>query len=246
MVSHPLISTIPKTENWTSQTPFQLGPLFGRITFQLKFEREHKHNVELPQGYFGSQTQFVWFVLSDPSRREWLQRRRCSKEMFPKKTFILALFLGMKLFYFLWNLKGSVSSVGEVCSHSPESDLLKSKACLIIKRVSNCSFRFSYRGRPQHLLEDMPDSASVSESFPPVAGDDEPSVIVQLSNRVQDGTRCRPGSLDMCIQGKCQVSGCWRNEKIVYLRVVFWCLTFCIDQSKLYLLYRGFGKNHWR
>lgn len=36
---------------------------------------------------------------------------------------------------------------------------------------------------------------------------DEPSVIVQLANRVQDGTRCRIGSLDMCIQGKCQVSG---------------------------------------
>lgn len=37
-------------------------------------------------------------------------------------------------------------------------------------------------------------------------GDDEPSAIVQLSNRVQDGTRCRMGSLDMCIQGKCQVN----------------------------------------
>lgn len=35
---------------------------------------------------------------------------------------------------------------------------------------------------------------------------DEPSVIVQLAARVQDGTRCRIGSLDMCIQGKCQVS----------------------------------------
>lgn len=35
--------------------------------------------------------------------------------------------------------------------------------------------------------------------------DDDPSVVVQLSDRVQDGTRCRPGSLDMCIQGKCQV-----------------------------------------
>jgi hypothetical protein len=34
---------------------------------------------------------------------------------------------------------------------------------------------------------------------------EETSVIVQLTNRVQDGTRCRPGSLDMCIQGKCQV-----------------------------------------
>lgn len=36
---------------------------------------------------------------------------------------------------------------------------------------------------------------------------EEPSVIVQLASRVQDGTRCRIGSLDMCIQGKCQVSG---------------------------------------
>lgn len=35
---------------------------------------------------------------------------------------------------------------------------------------------------------------------------DELSVIVQLSAHVQDGTRCRSGSLDMCIQGKCQVN----------------------------------------
>lgn len=37
--------------------------------------------------------------------------------------------------------------------------------------------------------------------------DDEASVIVQLALRVQDGTRCRIDSLDMCIQGKCQASG---------------------------------------
>lgn len=36
--------------------------------------------------------------------------------------------------------------------------------------------------------------------------DEDPSVVVQLSDRVQDGTRCRPGSLDMCIQGRCQVN----------------------------------------
>lgn len=42
---------------------------------------------------------------------------------------------------------------------------------------------------------------------------DEPSVVVQLAPRVQDGTRCRIGSLDMCIQGKCQVSGgCYGQE----------------------------------
>lgn len=63
--------------------------------------------------------------------------------------------------------------------------------------------KISFRGRPAHLPDDETvvetDSADGSESF------DEPSVIVQLTNRVQDGTRCRPGSLDMCIQGKCQV-----------------------------------------
>lgn len=31
-------------------------------------------------------------------------------------------------------------------------------------------------------------------------------IVAKLSNKVQDGTRCRPGSLDMCIDGKCQVS----------------------------------------
>ena len=44
------------------------------------------------------------------------------------------------------------------------------------------------------------------ETYIPDDEPSEPSVIVQLSNRVQDGTRCRPGSLDMCIQGKCQVT----------------------------------------
>lgn len=36
--------------------------------------------------------------------------------------------------------------------------------------------------------------------------DEEPVVVAQLAKRVQDGTRCRLGSLDICIQGKCQVS----------------------------------------
>lgn len=69
-----------------------------------------------------------------------------------------------------------------------------------------------YRGRPAHLAASAddgspappPQSQEVAESQSGL--DDEPIVIVQLSNRVQDGTRCRTGSLDMCIQGKCQVS----------------------------------------
>lgn len=61
------------------------------------------------------------------------------------------------------------------------------------------SFR---RGRPAHL------TASDDNDADSIAGatEEEASVIVQLANRVQDGTRCRSGSLDMCIQGKCQVN----------------------------------------
>ncbi|XP_055302400.1 protein madd-4 isoform X7 [Sitodiplosis mosellana] len=62
------------------------------------------------------------------------------------------------------------------------------------------------RGKPVHLAtnEDRDSDAATGTA----TGDEEPSVIVQLSNRVQDGTRCRIGSLDMCIQGKCQRVGC--------------------------------------
>ncbi|XP_044315362.1 protein madd-4 isoform X2 [Drosophila rhopaloa] len=63
------------------------------------------------------------------------------------------------------------------------------------------------RGHPAHLIEDISretggGNAEEAEHY------DEQSVIVQLSARVQDGTRCRSGSLDMCIQGKCQRVGC--------------------------------------
>ncbi|KAG5675419.1 hypothetical protein PVAND_005325 [Polypedilum vanderplanki] len=60
------------------------------------------------------------------------------------------------------------------------------------------------RGRPEHLRDEKKSEEhdSLDEES------EEASVIVQLSNRVQDGTRCRPGSLDICIQGKCQRVGC--------------------------------------
>ncbi|XP_055914951.1 protein madd-4-like [Eupeodes corollae] len=68
------------------------------------------------------------------------------------------------------------------------------------------------RGRPSHLSHDVsqPEVDVGGVIFDPDESDhyDEPSVIVQLSSRVQDGTRCRAGSLDMCIQGKCQRIGC--------------------------------------
>ncbi|XP_037958432.1 protein madd-4 isoform X2 [Teleopsis dalmanni] len=61
------------------------------------------------------------------------------------------------------------------------------------------------RGRPAHLTDDISPETEGSEDAEHY---DEPNVIVQLSTRVQDGTRCRSGSLDMCIQGKCQRVGC--------------------------------------
>lgn len=66
----------------------------------------------------------------------------------------------------------------------------------------NCFRIHSHRGRPAHLT--APDYTDTDGITGPA--EEEASVIVQLTNRVQDGTRCRSGSLDMCIQGKCQVS----------------------------------------
>ncbi|XP_025832890.1 protein madd-4 isoform X3 [Agrilus planipennis] len=38
--------------------------------------------------------------------------------------------------------------------------------------------------------------------------EDTVMVVAKLADKVHDGTRCRPGSLDMCIDGKCQRVGC--------------------------------------
>ncbi|KAH8298083.1 hypothetical protein KR018_006251 [Drosophila ironensis] len=64
------------------------------------------------------------------------------------------------------------------------------------------------RGHPAHLVEDISRESAAGGSPDEAEHYDEQSVIVQLSARVQDGTRCRSGSLDMCIQGKCQRVGC--------------------------------------
>ncbi|XP_049881211.1 protein madd-4 isoform X2 [Pectinophora gossypiella] len=56
------------------------------------------------------------------------------------------------------------------------------------------------RGTPQHVGQRPEPTASL---------DDEDRVVVAvLAARVSDGTRCRPGSLDMCIDGRCQRVGC--------------------------------------
>lgn len=70
----------------------------------------------------------------------------------------------------------------------------------------NCILSFFlfpfFRGRPEDLRDERQSEEQLESTD---EESKEASVIVQLTNRVQDGTRCRPGSLDMCIQGKCQV-----------------------------------------
>ncbi|KAI5644724.1 immunoglobulin i-set domain-containing protein [Phthorimaea operculella] len=56
------------------------------------------------------------------------------------------------------------------------------------------------RGTPQHVGQRPEPTASQDE--------DDRVVIAVLAARVSDGTRCRPGSLDMCIDGRCQRVGC--------------------------------------
>lgn len=68
-----------------------------------------------------------------------------------------------------------------------------------------------YQWTPHY--DDGNDCNLICRGKPPYRGSEEsteePSFIVaQLAEKVHDGTRCRPGSLDMCIDGKCQKVGC--------------------------------------
>jgi hypothetical protein len=84
-----------------------------------------------------------------------------------------------------------------------------------------------FRGRPEHLRDERQSGEDQQNHETSDEESEEASVIVQLTNRVQDGTRCRPGSLDMCIQGKCQVRNNLKvNEKALlnfHKRKNFFC-----------------------
>jgi hypothetical protein len=56
----------------------------------------------------------------------------------------------------------------------------------------------------------------------------EDPIVVQLAPKVQDGTRCRPGSLDMCIDGKCQVSAvfCFACVLNLICHIYIYCPAF--------------------
>jgi hypothetical protein len=76
----------------------------------------------------------------------------------------------------------------------------------IVHVVTKTFLLLLFRGRPEHLRDERQSDEDHQNHETSDEESEEASVIVQLTNRVQDGTRCRPGSLDMCIQGKCQVS----------------------------------------
>ena len=86
----------------------------------------------------------------------------------------------------------------------------------------------SFRGRPEHLRNE---NHAEEHSHSNEDSSEETSVIVQLTNRVQDGTRCRPGSLDMCIQGKCQV-----GEKKLFRQTFIIGLSFNKSKKKKMIL----------
>ena len=77
----------------------------------------------------------------------------------------------------------------------------------------------------------------------------EEPIVVQLAPKVQDGTRCRPGSLDMCIDGKCQVSAVFCFVLCAYA-ILSLALTFIVRHStpnvpasRSYVLLKCPGRN---
>jgi hypothetical protein len=56
--------------------------------------------------------------------------------------------------------------------------------------------------------------------------DGRSTLVVQLAPKVQDGTRCRHGSLDMCISGKCQVSALYLEENVSF------ALGVCMERER--------------
>ncbi|XP_063699657.1 protein madd-4 isoform X2 [Culicoides brevitarsis] len=61
------------------------------------------------------------------------------------------------------------------------------------------------RGKPAQQFDENQQPEDQVDEY---SQEEDGTVVTQLSHRVQDGTRCRPGSLDMCIHGKCQRVGC--------------------------------------
>ena len=52
----------------------------------------------------------------------------------------------------------------------------------------------------------------------------EDSIVVQLADKVQDGTRCYPDGKDICINGECMVSADSRSFFYLFIYLFFFCL----------------------
>ncbi|KAJ3649041.1 hypothetical protein Zmor_020803 [Zophobas morio] len=100
--------------------------------------------------------------------------------------------------YFVAEMKGSC----------PESHEFREDQCAAF---SSSPYQGSLYEWSAHY--DDSDPCALTCKGKPITGDassDEDPVLVvaKLADKVHDGTRCRPGSLDMCIDGKCQRVGC--------------------------------------
>lgn len=96
---------------------------------------------------------------------------------------------------------------------------LWSDFCLFFFLVQPCSDSSDFREQQCSAYNDVPYEGQLfkwgvhhdemepcSLSCKTRSKDGRSTLVVQLAPKVQDGTRCRHGSLDMCISGKCQVS----------------------------------------
>ncbi|XP_051175051.1 protein madd-4 isoform X3 [Leptopilina boulardi] len=79
------------------------------------------------------------------------------------------------------------------------------RLCSLICRGEQSLDDVSNNNKDEKLLAGRTESSEEEYS---TSVDSEETIIVQLAEKVKDGTRCRPESLDVCIGGECVKVGC--------------------------------------
>lgn len=95
--------------------------------------------------------------------------------------------------------------------------------------------------------EKLPGRTQSSEEEYSTSIDSEETVIVQLAEKVKDGTRCRPESLDICIGATCIVSDTKFNKTITSFKIKDFLIFFILLFTKYVLKIVSWINNHvWR
>ncbi|XP_074042343.1 ADAMTS-like no long nerve cord isoform X3 [Leptinotarsa decemlineata] len=87
----------------------------------------------------------------------------------------------------------------------PDSHEFREDQCAAFNSIAHNGLLYEWT---PHYEDELP--CALTCKGRPIDQDLDESVfeVARLANKVHDGTRCRPGSLDMCIGGKCQRVGC--------------------------------------